>query len=149
MDQRKSDYYSANNTTFSYKENVKINDNVTANAIQITSTNNLPTAPGGSLTSDGKVKYWLNLKKDLITIAENSGYTKALITVYTDDQIDVARGNWPEQKKFECRNNSILQPTVIEIDIIAGNYNNGIYLWFGSATGSTANVYITNIAFSK
>ena len=92
---------------------------------------------------------YFTLNVDILNTAKEKGFTTVSIVVYTDNQIDVARGNILTQVETKYRNNKISEPTTIQLNI-EKYLKWGVYFVLGSnGTPAPANIYITNISFTK
>ena len=138
---------SCTRTSAAYVENAVINSNVTANAIHITSTENVSYDPGANI--DGAGIYYFNIGADLFNAAKEQGYTKIVIEVYTNNNIDTCVSHWVTQMQGWYRDNTLDQKTTItrDVDTYTGY---GLFLMLGYiGEPAPANVYITSISFTK
>jgi hypothetical protein len=140
--------FTCTKTSAAYVENAVINSNVTANAIHITSTENVSYDPGANI--DGAGIYYFNIGADLFNAAKEQGYTKIVIEVYTNNNIDSSKGHWVEQRDGYYRDNTLATARTITRSV--NDYTGyGLFMMLGytNNTPAPANVYITSITFTK
>ena len=140
--------FTCTKTSAAYVENAVINSSVTANAIHITSTDNVAYDPGANVGGAG-INYF-NISADLFQLAKKQGYTNIVIEVYTSNSIDTSKSHWVEDRAGYYRDNTLDTKLTITrgIDTYTG-YGLFLMLGYTNNTPAPANVYITSITFTK